>query len=102
METLILNSKSSSDLQLLAELAKKLGISVKYFTEEEMEDMGMLHFLNEADRDEVVSKDLVNQQTTIKPDIKAALDEALENSSKRNVISEEDAKYRTQEKFPTL
>ena len=59
METLILNSKSSSDLKLLADLAKKLGISVKYLTDEEIEDIGMLKFLAEADRDEVVTKEQV-------------------------------------------
>ena len=59
METLILNSKSSSDLKLLADLAKKLGISVKHLTDEEIEDMGMLKFLAEVDRDEVVSRDSV-------------------------------------------
>ena len=59
MDTLILNSKSSSDLKLLADLARKLGISVKYLTDEEIEDMGMLKFLAEADRDEVVTKEQV-------------------------------------------
>ena len=59
METLILNSKSSSDLKLLADLAKKLGISVKHLTDEEIEDIGMLKFLAEVDRDEVVSRDSV-------------------------------------------
>jgi len=42
METLILNSKSKSNLLLIAELAKKLGIGIKYLTEEEKEDMGLL------------------------------------------------------------
>lgn len=59
METLILNSKSSADLKLLADLAKKLGVSVKHLTDEEIEDMGMLKYLAEVDRDEVVSKDSV-------------------------------------------
>jgi hypothetical protein len=59
METLILNSKSSSDLKLLADLARKLGISVKYLTDEEIEDIGMLKFLAEADRDEIVTKEQV-------------------------------------------
>lgn len=59
METLILNSNSSSDLKLLADLAKKLGVSVKYLTNEEIEDMGMLKSLAEVDRDEFVSKDSV-------------------------------------------
>ena len=59
MDTLILNSKSSSDLKLLADLARKLGISVKYLTDEEIEDIGMLKFLAEADRDEVVTKEQV-------------------------------------------
>ena len=59
METLILNSKSTSDLKLLAELAKKLGVTVKYLTDEEIEDMGMLKYLEEVDRDEIVAKESV-------------------------------------------
>lgn len=59
METLILNSKSTSDLKLLAELAKKLGVTVKYLTDEEVEDMGMLKYLEEVDRDEIVAKESV-------------------------------------------
>ncbi len=59
METLILNGESSSDLKLLADLARKLGISVKHLTNDEIEDMGMLKFLAEVDREEVVSKDSV-------------------------------------------
>jgi len=59
METLILNSKSSSDLKLLADLAKKLGISVKYLNAEEIEDIGMLNLLAEVDRGEIVAKETV-------------------------------------------
>jgi hypothetical protein len=59
METLILNSKSSSDIKLLADLAKKLGVSVKHLTDEEIEDMGVLAFLAEVDRDEVIAKESV-------------------------------------------
>ena len=43
METVILNSNSKEDLKLLTDLAKKLGIKVKFLSEEEKEDMGLLH-----------------------------------------------------------
>jgi hypothetical protein len=59
METLLLNSKSTSDLKLLADLAKKLGVSVRYLKDEEIEDIGMLRYLDEVDRTEVVTRDQV-------------------------------------------
>jgi hypothetical protein len=58
METLILNSKSTSDLKLLADLAKKLGVSVRYLKDEEIEDIGMLRLLAEVDRGEIVVRNL--------------------------------------------
>jgi hypothetical protein len=58
METLILNSKSTSDLRLLADLAKKLGVSVRYLKDEEIEDIGMLKLLAEVDRGEIVVRNL--------------------------------------------
>lgn len=41
METLVLHGKSKSDLKLLANLAKKIGIKAKYLSEEEAEDMAL-------------------------------------------------------------
>jgi len=41
MQTVVLNSNSKADLKLLTDLAKKIGVSVKYVTEEEKEDIGL-------------------------------------------------------------
>jgi hypothetical protein len=41
MQTAILNSKSKSDMKLLLELAKKLGVKTKIMTESDLEDIGL-------------------------------------------------------------
>ena len=38
METALLSSESKSDMQILMQLAKKLGVKVKSLSEEEIED----------------------------------------------------------------
>jgi hypothetical protein len=43
METAVLQSKSKSDLKLLVEIARKFGITIKILSEEEKEEMGLLH-----------------------------------------------------------
>lgn len=42
METVVLISNSKTNLKLLTDIAKKIGVSVKYLTEDEKEDIGML------------------------------------------------------------
>ena len=42
MQTVVLNSESKANLKLITDLAKKIGVSVKYITYEEKEDIGML------------------------------------------------------------
>jgi hypothetical protein len=41
METLLLQSKSKKDMKMLAELAKKIGLSAYYVSKEDMEDIGL-------------------------------------------------------------
>jgi hypothetical protein len=41
METAILQTKSGTDLKLILQLAKKLGISAKKLSEDEMLDLGL-------------------------------------------------------------
>ena len=43
MQTLILNGESASDIKLIAEIAKKMGLKAKILSEEEKEDVGMLN-----------------------------------------------------------
>ena len=42
MQTLLLQGDSKEDLKSLSELAKKLGIKVKFLSEDDVEDMGFL------------------------------------------------------------
>ena len=48
METVVLQGGSKADLKILTELAKKIGISVKYLSEEEKEDIGLFQAIKEG------------------------------------------------------
>lgn len=48
MQTVVLNSNSKSNLKLLTDLAKKIGVSVKYLTDEEKEEIGMLNAITKG------------------------------------------------------
>jgi hypothetical protein len=43
MQTIVLQSNSKSDMELIISLAKKIGIKVKQMTDEEKEEMGLLN-----------------------------------------------------------
>jgi hypothetical protein len=55
--TVILEGNSISNLKLLTDLAKKLGIKVKYLTEEELEEVGILKAIEEGKTGEYVDAD---------------------------------------------
>ena len=48
MQAVIIQSKSKSNLKLLMELAKKLGMTSRSLTEEEKEDIGFLKAMEEG------------------------------------------------------
>ncbi len=48
METVMLQGNSKTELKLLTDLAKKIGIKVKYLSEEEKEDLGLLQAVKEG------------------------------------------------------
>lgn len=48
MEIALLNSENKSDLKLLLEIAKKMGISAKILKEDEKEDLGLLNALKKG------------------------------------------------------
>jgi hypothetical protein len=54
MQTVILQGNSKDSLKLLTDLAKKIGISVRYLTDEEKEDIGMLVAINREKTGEYV------------------------------------------------
>jgi hypothetical protein len=55
MQTVVLCSDSKANLKLLTDLAKKIGITVKYLTEDEKEDIGMLNAINRGRTNEYVN-----------------------------------------------
>lgn len=48
METVVLQGNSKADLKILTDLAKKIGITVKYLSEEEKENVGLLQAINKG------------------------------------------------------
>jgi hypothetical protein len=54
METIILNSNSKENLRLIADLARKIGVNVKYLTDEEKEDIGMVNAIKKGRTGEFV------------------------------------------------
>ena len=59
MQTVLLKSNSSSDLKLLTELAKKIGVSVRFLSDEEKEEFGLMQLIKEADRSQKVPREKV-------------------------------------------
>lgn len=57
METLVLKSETKSELKIIADLAKKLGIKARYLTEEEKEDIGMVNAIKQGDVGRYVDTD---------------------------------------------
>lgn len=55
MQTILLNSDSKSNIKLLTEMAKKIGVKVKILTEEEIEDMGLLTAMNQGRTNKTIS-----------------------------------------------
>lgn len=58
MQTLVLKSDSEVDLNLIAEIAKKMGIKVKVLSEDEKEDIGMFHAIKIGKTGEYVDSDI--------------------------------------------
>ena len=57
MQTVVLKSNSKSELKLLTDLAKRIGVQVKYLSESELEDMGMLNAIKKGRTKEYVDTD---------------------------------------------
>jgi hypothetical protein len=57
MQTVILKSHSKSELKLLTDLAQKIGIHVKYLSESEVEDLGMINAIKKGRTQEFVDTD---------------------------------------------
>jgi transcriptional regulator with XRE-family HTH domain len=57
MQTIVLEGKSKTDLKLLADLARKLGIKVKYLSKEEKEEIGLISAIEQGSTGEYVDTD---------------------------------------------
>jgi hypothetical protein len=57
MQTVVLKSNSKSELKLLTDLAQRIGVQVKYLSESELEDMGMLNAIKKGRTKEYVDTD---------------------------------------------
>jgi hypothetical protein len=58
MEGVILHTDSSKDLELIIQLAKKLGISTKKLSKDEIEDYGLSIAINEGKTGEYVNTEI--------------------------------------------
>jgi len=58
MESAILHTESSHDLKLILQLAKKLGVSARKLSEEEVEDLGLSAAITEGRTGEFIDTDL--------------------------------------------
>lgn len=59
MDTLIVSPKTIEDLKILTDLLNRLGISVLRLSEEEKEDLGLAILMQDANREEKVTRDEV-------------------------------------------
>ncbi|TVR30980.1 MAG: hypothetical protein EA390_07415 [Balneolaceae bacterium] len=59
MEALIIKSKNRSDLELIKELVKKMGLESKSLSEEDVEDLGLTILMKQTDRSKTVTRETV-------------------------------------------
>ncbi len=56
MNGVVIKSENKNDLKLFADLAKRLGIQIKYLSDEELLDLGLLKAMEEGRTSELVPK----------------------------------------------
>jgi hypothetical protein len=57
MEAVILNSDSKSDMKLLLDLARKIGINARILSETEIEDIGLVNAIQQGETDEFIDNE---------------------------------------------
>ena len=62
MDALIIKSENRSDLKLIQELVKKMGLESKSLSGEEIEDLGLTFLMKQADRTKIVSRKTVMEK----------------------------------------
>ncbi len=59
MTTAILESQSQTDMQLLIELAQKLGIKARFLNNQELQEMLLIEKIDAGMRTETVSREVI-------------------------------------------
>jgi len=59
LDALIIKSENCSDLKLISDLVKKMGLEYKSLSEEDIEDFGLTIFMKQGDRTSTVSRETV-------------------------------------------
>jgi hypothetical protein len=62
MNALIIKSDKQSDLKLIKELVKKLGLESKSLSEEEIEDLGLTFLMKQVDRTKTETRESVMEK----------------------------------------
>ena len=62
MESIIINTNSRENSKLFTDLAKKMGLTTKILSAEELEEIGLLHAMEEARKTPFVSREKVMQR----------------------------------------
>ena len=57
MQSLLLQSKSKKDIEVLATLAKMIGLKARHISKEELEDMGLANAMKKGRTGEYVDTD---------------------------------------------
>jgi len=57
MESIVITPKTEDEAKLITDLLKKMNISSNVITDEEKEDLGLLKMMNEADTNDLVSRE---------------------------------------------
>ena len=57
METVVLHSNSKANLKLITDMARKIGVTVKYLTDNEKEDIGLVNAIKKGRTGKFVDTD---------------------------------------------
>ncbi len=59
MESIVVSSDSKNDINLILSFAKRIGLKVKIFSDQEQEDIALLNAMLEADRNKIVDENII-------------------------------------------
>jgi hypothetical protein len=62
MNTLIVQAKDKSELKLVTDILRKMRINSKVLKSEDLEDMGLVKLMKQADRKQTVSREDVMEK----------------------------------------